>query len=113
MNASSFNLDLVKIAELYNHGSVIESQLVGWLGKAFQQYGAELRGISGAVAQSGEGMWTVEAAKELGVPASIIKGALDYRLESQKNPSYVGQIVSALRHEFGGHEVREAVKRKE
>jgi 6-phosphogluconate dehydrogenase (decarboxylating) len=111
MRASSFSLDLVKIAELYNHGSVIESQLVGWLGKAFEQYGSELNGISGAVAQSGEGMWTVEAAKELGVPVSIIKGALDYRLESQKSPSYSGQIVSALRHEFGGHEVRKTEKR--
>jgi 6-phosphogluconate dehydrogenase len=107
MKASSFNLDLVKIAELYNHGSVIESHLVAWLGKAFEQYGTKLNGISGAVAQSGEGMWTVEAAKDLGVSVSIIKGALDYRLESQKNPSYVGQVVSALRHEFGGHEVTE------
>ena len=52
-------------------------------------------------------MWTVEAAKELGIPVPIIKGALDFRLQSQKNPNYTGKIVSALRHQFGGHEVKD------
>jgi 6-phosphogluconate dehydrogenase (decarboxylating) len=42
----------------------------------------------------------------------IIKGALDFRLESQKNPSYTGQVVSALRHQFGGHEVMTEVRSK-
>ncbi len=105
MKASPFGLDMVKVADLYNHRSVIESRLVGWLKTAFEQYGPELYGISGSVAQGGEGMWTVEAAKELGIPAPIIKGALDFRLESEKKPSYTGQVVSALRHQFGGHEV--------
>ena len=70
-----------------------------------EQHGTELDGISGAVAQSGEGMWTVEAAKEFGIPAPIIKGALDFRLQSEKHPSYTGKIVSALRNQFGGHAV--------
>jgi 6-phosphogluconate dehydrogenase len=112
LKASPFGLDMVKVADLYNHRSVIESRLVGWLKTAFEQYGTDLKGVSGSVAQSGEGMWTVEAANELGIPVPIIKGALDFRLQSQKNPSYTGQVVSALRHQFGGHEVREAVKLK-
>jgi 6-phosphogluconate dehydrogenase len=106
MKASPFDLDMAKVADLYNHRSVIESRLVGWLKTAFEQYGMGLKDISGSVAQSGEGMWTVEAAKELGIPVPIIEGALDFRLQSQKNPSYTGQIVSALRHQFGGHEVQ-------
>lgn len=105
LKASPFGLDMVKIADLYNHRSVIESRLVGWLKTAFEQYGTDLKDISGSVAQSGEGMWTVDAAKELGIPVPIIKGALDFRLQSQKSPSYTGQVVSALRHQFGGHEV--------
>ncbi len=113
MRASPFGLDMEKIADLYNHRSVIESRLVGWLKTAFEQYGPELNGISGSVAQSGEGMWTVEAAKELGIPATIIKGALDFRLESQKKPSYTGQVVSALRHQFGGHEVEARSEQEE
>ncbi len=107
LKTSSFDLDLAAVAELYNHKSVIESRLVGWLKAAFGEYGADLKGISGAVAQSGEGMWTVEAAKELGIPVSIIEGALDFRLQSEKEPSYTGQIVSALRNQFGGHEVKD------
>ena len=112
LKASPFGLDMVKVADLYNHRSVIESRLVGWLKTAFEQYGADLKDVSGSVAQSGEGMWTIEAAKELGIPVPIIKGALEFRLASQKNQSYTGQVVSALRHQFGGHEVREAGKRE-
>ncbi len=105
LNASPFGLDLVKIADLYNHRSVIESRLVGWLKTAFEQYGADLKNVSGSVAQSGEGMWTIDAANELGIRVPIIKGALDFRLQSQKKPSYTGRVVSALRHQFGGPEV--------
>ncbi len=106
LKESPYDLDLVKIADLYNHRSVIESRLTGWLKTAFELYGPELKDISGSIAQSGEGMWTVDAATELGIPAPIIKGALDFRFQSQKSPSYTGQIVSALRHQFGGHEVK-------
>ncbi len=106
MKSSSFDLDLTAVADLYNHKSVIESRLVGWLKNAFEQYGRDLSEIAGSVAQSGEGMWTVEAAKEFGVPVPIIEGALDFRVESQSTPSYTGKIVSALRHQFGGHKVK-------
>ncbi len=112
MKASSYDLDMVEVADLYNHRSVIESRLVSWLKAAFEQYGTELKGISGSAAQSGEGMWTIEAAKELGIPVPVIEGALEFRLASQKNPSYAGQVVSALRHQFGGHEVMTEVRSK-
>ncbi len=104
MKGSPFELDLVKIADLYNHQSVITSRLVGWLQKAYEQHGADLNGISGTAAQSGEGMWTVEAAKEFEIPVPVIEGALNFRLESGKKPSYTGKIISALRNQFGGHE---------
>ncbi|HYA86821.1 MAG TPA: decarboxylating 6-phosphogluconate dehydrogenase [Nitrospirota bacterium] len=110
---SGFNLDLEKVADLYNHRSVIESRLVGWLKAAYEKYGEDLEGISGAVAQSGEATWTIDAAKELGSPVPIIKGALDFRLQSQSNPSYIGQIVSALRNQFGGHEVKASAEEVE
>jgi 6-phosphogluconate dehydrogenase len=107
MKRSAFDLDLTRIADLYNHKSVIESRLVGWLKVAYEQYGRDLDGISGSAAQSGEGRWTVDAAKELGIVVPIIKGALDFRLASQNKPSYTGKIISALRNQFGGHEVKE------
>ena len=101
-----FGLNLTDIAELYNRGSVIESKLVGWLTKAYKEHGEDLNDVSGEVAQSGEGLWTVKTAKELGVPVRVIKDSLNFRLKSKGNPSYTGQVVSALRNQFGGHSVR-------
>jgi len=77
MKASDFRLELTGITDVYNHKSVIESRLVGWLKSAFVRYGEDLKDISGSAAQSGEGMWTVETGKELGVPTPVIQGALD------------------------------------
>jgi 6-phosphogluconate dehydrogenase len=106
LKASPFQLNLGNIAGLYNHKSVIESRLVEWLRQAYELHGDDLRDVSGAAAQSGEGAWTVEAGNEFGIPMPIIKGALDFRIQSQNHPSYTGKIVSALRHQFGGHEVK-------
>jgi len=73
---------------------------------AFLQYGENLAEISGSVAQSGEGLWTVEAGKKLGVPTPIIEAALDFRIRSQQLPSYTGKVLSAMRNQFGGHDVK-------
>lgn len=101
-----FEIDLTKVAGVYSHGSVITSSLVSWLENAYKEEGEDLDAISGEVSHSGEGLWTVEAAKELGVDAQIIEKSLAFREASQGNPSYTGQVVSALRNQFGGHEVK-------
>lgn len=106
MKAWPQGLNLERIANLYNHDSVIESRLVAWLKDAYAEYGENLEEISGSVAHSGEGAWTVQAGKELGIPVQIIEQSLQFRVLSQDSPSYTGQIVSALRNQFGGHEVR-------
>ena len=103
MKASPFKLDLEQVTDIYNHGSVIESRLVKWLQNAYRQHGTSLKGISGKVAASGEGLWTVQAGKKLKVPTANIKQALDFRTASQKKPSYTGQVLTALRSQFGGH----------
>lgn len=105
MKRSEFEIDLPAVARLYNNGSVIESRLVGWLEKAYKEHGADLRDISGEVGHLGEGEWTVETAKELGVPVQVIEDSFMFRVRSKGNPSYTGQVVSALRGEFGGHDV--------
>ncbi len=104
MKASPFKLNLTDVTDIYNHRSVVESRLVGWLKSGFEKYGEDLEKISGSVAHTGEGLWTVEAAREFGVSVPIIEGSLNFRNESQKNPSYTGQVVSVLRNQFGQHE---------
>lgn len=100
-------LPLPDIASLYNHGSVITSRLVGWLASGYGKYGPELEGISGSANASGEGLWTVETAKELSIPVTVIEDSLTARTKSQQTPNYQGKVVSVLRNEFGGHNVTE------
>ncbi|HRN69784.1 MAG TPA: 6-phosphogluconate dehydrogenase, partial [Candidatus Woesebacteria bacterium] len=49
MKKSDYNLDLKEVARIYNTGSVIESRLIGWLEKAYQESGVDLAEISGSV----------------------------------------------------------------
>lgn len=104
LKASQFDLDLVKVSDLYNHSSVIESHLIGWLKDGLEKYGADLPEISGKISHSGEGFWSVKTAKELKVTTPVMENALNFRLASQEHPSYTGQLVSLLRKMFGGHE---------
>jgi len=105
LKKSDFNLNLEEIAGLYNHGSVIESRLIAWLKNAYEEFGQQLDSVSGSAAQSGEGTWTLEAAREMNISVPVIESAVTFRTESQKNPSYAGKIISALRNQFGGHNV--------
>lgn len=105
MKRSHFDLDLQEVARVYNKRSVIESRLVGWLYDTYKREGQELENVSGRVSHSGEGQWTVDAAKELGIAVENIEQSLRFREESQENPSYTGKVVSALRNAFGGHKV--------
>jgi len=97
LRASDFVLDLKEVARIYNNRSVIESRLVGWLESGFDAYGTDLEAISGEVSHSGEGQWTVETAKEIGVPVRVIEESLQFREDSKGNPSYTGQVVSHYR----------------
>jgi len=105
LKKSKFKLDLRRVTDIYNHGSVIESRLVGWLQDAFKQYGENLDAISGSVGHTGEGEWTAKTAHEMKVPAPIIEGSFKFRVQSQKKPSFTGKLLSALRGQFGGHRV--------
>lgn len=105
MKKSKFKLNLHDVTKIYNHGSVIESRLIGWLKKAFEVRGENLKGVSGTVGHTGEGAWTVKSANELKVKAKIIDESLKYRIYTEKHPDYTGQVLSALREQFGGHSV--------
>lgn len=106
MKKSEFHLDLTEVARIYDTGSVIESRLVEWLQKAYTEWGEDLKTISGTISHSGEGKWTVETAEEMGEEVPVIADAYQFRLDSERKPSYIGQVVSALRGQFGGHPVK-------
>ena len=106
MKKSKYKLDLTRVSDIYNHGSVIESRLIGWLQKAFELHGENLSDVLGAVGHTGEGAWTVKTAKEMKLKAKVIEEALKFRIVSAKQPDYTGKVVSALREQFGGHSVK-------
>ena len=106
MKKSEYNLDLAEVARVYSKKSVIESRLIGWLEKAYKEFGPDLNAISGAISHSGEGKWTVETAEEMGQSVPVIKDSYEFRVASQQKPSYIGKVVSALRGQFGGHAVK-------
>lgn len=106
MKKSDYKLDLSRVADVYNHGSVIESKLMSWLKSAFDIHGEEMENVTGSVAHTGEGKWTIDSAKEMNVEAKVIEESLNFRIQSEKNPSYAGKLLSALREQFGGHSVK-------
>jgi glucose-6-phosphate 1-dehydrogenase len=110
MKKSPFKLDLEQVAEVYNRGSVIESKLVGWLHEAYKMYGQDLKSVSGSVAYTGEGEWTVKTGKKFKVPVPVIEDSFKFRVKSKKSPSYIGKVLSALRNRFGGHAIDQGKK---
>ncbi len=107
LKVSPYALDMLSVAKIYNNGSVITSSLVRWLTEAYVKFGNELdkeECCSAEVSHSGEGQWTVDAAKEFNVPATVIEESLEFRKRSKDNPSYIGRVLSAMRHQFGGHD---------
>jgi len=102
MKASDFELNMIDVADIYQHRSVVESRLVGWLKKGFEEYGEDLAEVSGSAGSLGEGAWTIKAAEALGIEAHSVEHALKARLDSQKNPSYGGKLIQTMRIMFGG-----------
>jgi 6-phosphogluconate dehydrogenase len=103
LKKSPLDINMEAAARIYNNGSVITSRLTEWLLKAYKNFGPQLEGVSGEVEQTGEGAWTVKTAADLEISADIIAGSLAFRSASTGNPSYTGQVLTALRNQFGGH----------
>jgi len=105
-HSKEFDLDLVKITDVYSHGSVITSSLVSWMSDGYKKYGKDLNEISGKASSTGEGAWTVEAGTRENISMPVIQASLDVRQASQAKPSYQGKVVSTMRGEFGQHPVK-------
>ena len=100
--AYQYQINVGEVAEVWRRGSVISSWLIDLTAEAFAQ-DPDLSHFAGRVSDSGEGRWTVLAAVEEGVPASVITAALFERFESRGQGDFTNKILSAMRSEFGGH----------
>jgi len=107
LEKSRYDFDLQKISHLWNQGSVVRSWLLELAELAFAE-DADLSGLRGYVADSGEGRWTVQEAIDLDVPAPIITLSLQTRFRSRQADSFSAKVLAALRNQFGGHAVKKA-----
>jgi 6-phosphogluconate dehydrogenase len=105
--AYQYTIDPGDVAEVWRRGSVVSSWLMDLTAAAFAK-SPDLSDFSGRVSDSGEGRWTVLAAVDEGVPASVIAASLYERFESRDLGAFTGKILSAMRSEFGGHAEKKA-----
>lgn len=104
LEQSEFNLNLEKVAKVWNHGSVVRSWLMELTENALRK-DPGLKSIKGVMHSSGEGKWTLETALEKQISTPVIALSLLMRYRSQQDDTFSGKVVAALRNEFGGHAV--------
>jgi 6-phosphogluconate dehydrogenase len=97
-----YDIDIAAVAEVWRRGSVVASWLLDLTAAALAK-SPRLEEFGGRVSDSGEGRWTVLAAVEEGVPASVLTTALYERFSSRGEADFADRILSAMRLEFGGH----------
>jgi len=97
-----YDLNLAEIAEVWRRGSVISSWLLDLTAIALTK-DPQLEQFAGHVEDSGEGRWTVEAAMEEEVSATVLTTAVYARFRSRHVHTFAEKVLSALRAQFGGH----------
>jgi len=101
--AYRYDFDLADVAEVWRRGSVIASWLLDLTAAALAADPA-LEDFAGHVSDSGEGRWTLQAAIDEGVPATVLAASLFSRFTSRGNADFQNRVLSAMRFQFGGHQ---------
>ncbi|OGE28803.1 6-phosphogluconate dehydrogenase (decarboxylating) [Candidatus Daviesbacteria bacterium RIFCSPHIGHO2_01_FULL_40_11] len=114
---SPFKYDLREVFRIYNTGSIIESRLVNWTLAELKE-DPTLSNISSVIGSAGtagkakgEGHWTVELAKEMGIDVPVIEDSVKVRENSENDPEnspngFRNKVVAAMRWQFGQHPVK-------
>ena len=97
-----YEMDLPEIAEVWRRGSVIGSWLLDLTAGALLK-DPQLEAFDGRVSDSGEGRWTIQAAIDEAVPTPVLSAAVYERFASRGEAGFANQLLSAMRHAFGGH----------
>jgi 6-phosphogluconate dehydrogenase len=104
-----YDLNLGEVAEVWRRGSVVASWLLDLTAAALVE-SPDLHEFAGRVSDSGEGRWTLSAALDEAVPAPVLSTALFERFTSRGEGDFADQLLSAMRHQFGGHREKAAVR---
>lgn len=99
------DLDLAAAGDVWQQSSVVTSWLNDLTRQALHE-NPDMENISGVVAESGETRWTLETAKELGIPMPAIQASFDVRIASQHGDvNFSTKLLAAMRNKFGGHNI--------
>lgn len=104
MKVSDFDINLERVAFLWNHASVVRSWLLELADAALKE-DPELNGLKPIVDDSGEGRWTLQEAIDKAVPAPVLADSVFMRFRSRQENSFAARMLAALRHQFGGHAI--------
>ena len=105
LEKSPYNIDITKVADTWQYGSVVRSWLLELAVNAFKE-NPKLEKLKDYVQDSGEGRWTVQTAMDFDVPAHVITASLYTRFQSRQEESFAMKVLAALRNQFGGHAVK-------
>jgi 6-phosphogluconate dehydrogenase len=102
-----YDFNMAEIAEVWRRGSVVASWLLDLTAEAFLEntdLPIEEKTVSEhGVPDSGEGRWTLLAAIDEGVPATVLSASLYSRFTSRHEEKFAWKVEQAMRRKFGGH----------
>ncbi len=106
---AQYKLNLPAVAKLWAKNSLVSGFMMDRTVEVLEK-DPKLENIVGVINASGEAQWTIDTAKELGVPVEIIARSLDYRKRSKTDlavqNSFTAKLIASLRNAFGRHEVK-------
>lgn len=105
LKKSPYDINLTKVTDAWQYGSVVRSWLLELAVNAFEE-DPDLEKLEDYVQDSGEGRWTVQTAMDFNVPAHVITASLFTRFQSRQEESFAMKVLAALRNQFGGHAVK-------
>lgn len=99
------DLDLEKIAHVWQHGAVVRSWLLDLAHDVFKE-DQNLGSIDGKIQEGGTGAWNLENAKKNHIPAPVLEASLKSRKESRETGgNFASKLIQMIRHGFGGHKL--------
>lgn len=102
VNSRYKDVDLLKLSNIWQNGSIIESFLLEMVTNGLKKHG-DMSEIDGVIADSGEGRWAVQEAIDNKVSFTANTYALMERFRSRQCSTFSDKLLSVMRDEFGGH----------
>lgn len=101
---SGYEISLEQVSNIWKKGSIISGLLLDKTSDALSK-DETLSEIEGVVGFSGEADWALEEAINLKISVPVIAAALFARYKSNDQNLYSEKVISAMRNEFGGHNI--------